>query len=159
MVHINIFIWDLYCTKKSHGIYQSHEIEGHNKERPFRENIFWHVPLFPLLIQKPRLLHKPFIWKKCQILQDLSLVRVVGYEIACNTVSQLLVSGHSPILSEWWSIWDGELDTLLLGWEEVWLPGWWFSSREGAGEGLSGIRSWYKMKHKIIQFTYALKLS
>lgn len=71
----------------------------------------------------------------------------------------LFQAKHSPILSEWWSIWDGELDTLLLGWEEVWLTGQWFSSREGAGEGLSGIRSWYKIKHKIIQFTYALILS
>lgn len=98
MVHINIFIWDLYCIKKSHGIYQSHEIEGHNKGRPFRENIFWYVPLFPVLLQKP------FIWKKCQFLQDLPLVRVVVYEIAWSTVSQLLVSGQTLTHSLWMMI-------------------------------------------------------
>lgn len=56
---------------------------------------------------------------------------------------------YSPILSEWWSIWEGELDTLLLGWEEVWLPGRWLSSRERAGEGLSGIRSWHTKENVI----------
>lgn len=45
------------------------------------------------------------------------------------------------ILSEELSVWAGELDTLLLRWDDGWLPGLRWSSRDGAGEGLSGTRS------------------
>lgn len=98
-IHLRLILY-----QKSHGIYQSHEIEGHNKGRPFRENVFRQVPLFPVLLQKPWLLQKPFIWKKCQFLQDLPLVRVVGYEITWNTVFQLLVSGQTLTHSLWMMI-------------------------------------------------------
>lgn len=45
------------------------------------------------------------------------------------------------ILSEELSVCAGELETLLLRWDEGRLPGLLPSSREGAGEGLSGTRS------------------
>ena len=45
------------------------------------------------------------------------------------------------ILSEELSVWAGELDTLLLRWDDGWLPGLLWSSKEGAGDGLSGTRS------------------
>lgn len=45
------------------------------------------------------------------------------------------------ILSEELSVWAGELDTLLLRWDDGWLPGLLWSSKDGAGEGLSGTRS------------------
>lgn len=38
-------------------------------------------------------------------------------------------------------MWAGELDTLLLRWDDGWLPGLRWSSKEGTGEGLSGTRS------------------
>lgn len=38
-------------------------------------------------------------------------------------------------------MWAGELDTLLLRWDDGWLPGLRWSSKDGAGEGLSGTRS------------------
>lgn len=52
------------------------------------------------------------------------------------------------ILSEELSVWAGELDTLLLRWDEGWLPGLLLSSKEGAGEGLSGTRSCNPSSHK-----------
>lgn len=45
------------------------------------------------------------------------------------------------ILSEELSVCAGELETLLLRWDEGRLPGLLPSSREGVGEGLSGTRS------------------
>ena len=50
--------------------------------------------------------------------------------------------GYVRILSEELSVRAGELETLLLRWEDGWLPGLLWSSREGAGDGLSGTRSW-----------------
>lgn len=52
-----------------------------------------------------------------------------------------VLKGDLRILSEELSVWAGELDTLLLRWDDGWLPGLLWSSKEGAGEGLSGIRS------------------
>lgn len=52
-----------------------------------------------------------------------------------------LLTGDLRILSEELSVWAGELDTLLLRWDDGWLPGLLWSSKEGAGEGLSGTRS------------------
>ena len=51
----------------------------------------------------------------------------------------------------------GELDTLLLRWEEGWLPGLRPSSREGAGDGLSGMRSWNPSTDKN-PHTFTLKI-
>lgn len=53
----------------------------------------------------------------------------------------VLVWGDARILSEELSVWAGELDTLLLRWDDGWLPGLRWSSKDGAGEGLSGTRS------------------
>lgn len=55
------------------------------------------------------------------------------------------------ILSEELSVWAGELDTLLLRWDEGWLPGLLLSSKDGAGDGLSGTRSWKPCNHKSTQ--------
>lgn len=54
----------------------------------------------------------------------------------------------SRILSEELSVCAGELDTLLLRWDDGWLPGLLLSSKEGAGEGLSGTRSCNPSSHK-----------
>lgn len=55
--------------------------------------------------------------------------------------ASMMCWGDLRILSEELSVWAGELDTLLLRWDDGWLPGLLWSSKEGAGEGLSGTRS------------------
>ena len=60
----------------------------------------------------------------------------------CVCSSPFICVTNVRILSEELSVWAGELDTLLLRWDDGWLPGLRWSSKEGAGEGLSGTRSW-----------------
>lgn len=53
------------------------------------------------------------------------------------TCTLLFVSEYIRVVSAVRSVWEGELDTLLL-----WLDDIWASSNEGEGEGLSRMRSW-----------------
>ncbi len=64
-----------------------------------------------------------------------------GEELRDKESGREIYEVNIRILSEELSVYAGELETLLLRWDEGRLPGLLPSSREGAGEGLSGTRS------------------
>ncbi len=64
-----------------------------------------------------------------------------GEELRDKESGREIYEVNIRILSEELSVCAGELETLLLRWDEGRLPGLLPSSREGAGEGLSGTRS------------------
>lgn len=74
-------------------------------------------------------------------------------EISVTLPGQITkVSKYVRVVSAVRSVWDGELDTLLL-----WLDDIWASSNEGEGEGLSRIRS-YQNNQKLLSQQNHLKI-
>lgn len=78
--------------------------------------------------------------EKAKVIFPLTLKQHLSAFLTCG--------GNLRILSEELSVWAGELDTLLLRWDDGWLPGLRWSSKEGAGEGLSCTRSCNPCNHK-----------
>lgn len=78
--------------------------------------------------------------EKAKVIFPLTLKQHLSACVTCG--------GNLRILSEELSVWAGELDTLLLRWDDGWLPGLRWSSKEGEGEGLSCTRSCKPCSHK-----------